>query len=157
MVSSSDSVYNKSKIDEIEPSFAYEQLINFKNNFLIDVRCKPEWSFVGFPDDTQMKNEIIFCEWSIYPFMEKNLNFENEIFSKIDFENCENLYFLCRSGSRSFEAANSIKHRLNEKAELKKDINCINVKFGFEGDLSNENKRGKLNGWKFSNLPWKQL
>ena len=42
------------------------------------------------------------------------------------------------------------------KSELKDKINCVNVKFGFEGDLSNENRRGNLNGWKFSDLPWKQ-
>ena len=36
-------------------------------------------------------------------------------------------------------------------------INCINVKFGFEGDLSEDKRRGNLNGWKFSDLPWKQL
>ena len=45
---------------------------------------------------------------------------------------------------------------INKKLELKDKINCVNVKFGFEGDLSNENRRGNLNGWKFSDLPWKQ-
>ena len=40
--------------------------------------------------------------------------------------------------------------------DLKDKINSVYVKFGFEGDQSNENRRGNLNGWKFSDLPWKQ-
>ena len=157
MVDSYDNFGNETFIDECEPSFVYKQLIKSNYCYLIDVRSKPELSFVGFPDDKDMKNEVIFCEWAFYPLMEKNLNFEDEILSKLNLENCKNLYFICRSGSRSFHAANSIKVMLNQKIELSKNINCINVKFGFEGDLSSDYKRGNLNGWKFSNLPWKQL
>ena len=39
---------------------------------------------------------------------------------------------------------------------IKNTIKCINVKFGFEGDLSEDKRRGFSNGWKFSGLPWKQ-
>jgi rhodanese-related sulfurtransferase len=68
----------------------------------------------------------------------------------------KNLFFICRSGSRSLHAANSIQFHINKKLELKDKINCFNVRFGFEGDLSKDNRRGNLNGWKFSDLPWKQ-
>ena len=72
-------------IEECEPSFAYMKLVQDDFCFLIDVRSKPEWSFVGVPDSKDMKNEVIFCEWAFYPLMDKNLNFENEIFSKLNF------------------------------------------------------------------------
>ena len=39
---------------------------------------------------------------------------------------------------------------------IKNTIKCINVKFGFEGDLSVDKRRGFSNGRKFSGLPWKQ-
>jgi rhodanese-related sulfurtransferase len=88
--------------------------------------------------------------------MDRNLHFENEIFSKLNLEQTKNLFFICRSGSRSLHAANSIQFHINKKLELKDKINCFNVRFGFEGDLSKDNRRGNLNGWKFSDLPWKQ-
>ena len=144
-------------IEECEPSFAYMKLVQDDFCFLIDVRSKPEWSFVGVPDSKDMKNEVIFCEWAFYPLMDRNLHFENEIFSKLNFEQTKNLFFICRSGSRSFHAANSIKDKINQKDYNDYDIECINIKFGFEGDLSIDYKRGNSNGWKFSKLPWKQL
>ncbi len=157
MVHSNDYVDKKSSIKECDPSFVYKKLVQDDFCHLIDVRSKPEWSFVGTPDSTYMKNEVIFCEWAFYPLIERNPNFENEIFSKLDFKQTKNLFFICRSGVRSFHAANSIQFLINKKSELKDNINCINVKFGFEGDLSKDNRRGNLNGWKFSNLPWKQI
>ena len=54
------------------------------------------------------------------------------------------------------ELLKAIQFHINKKLELKDKINCFNVKFGFEGDLSKDNRRGNLNGWKFSDLPWKQ-
>ena len=119
MIYNSGNFENKSIIEESEPSFVYSELTKDVSSFLIDVRSKPEWNFVGFP-------------------------------------NCRNLYFICRSGSRSFSAAFSFQNFINQKQILKNSINCINVKFGFEGDLSEDKRRGISNGWKFSGLPWKQ-
>ena len=157
MVHSNDNADKKTFIEECEPSLVYKKLIQDEFCYLIDVRSKPEWSFVGIPDSRDMKNEVIFSEWAFYPLMDKNPNFESEIFSKLNFEQIKNLFFICRSGSRSFHAANSIQFLINNKLELKDNVNCINVKFGFEGDLSKDSRRGNLNGWKFSDLPWKQL
>ena len=73
-------------IEECEPSFAYMKLVQDDFCYLIDVRSKPEWTFVGIPDSKDMKNEVIFCEWAFYPSMDRNLNFEIEIFSKLNFD-----------------------------------------------------------------------
>ena len=156
MIYNSGNFENKSIIEESEPSFVYNELTKDVSSFLIDVRSKPEWNFVGFPYCKNMKNDVIFCEWAFYPLMQKNPYFEDEILSKLNLNNCRNLYFICRSGSRSFNAAFSFQNFINQKQILKNSINCINVKFGFEGDLSEDKRRGISNGWKFSGLPWKQ-
>ena len=118
MVHYNDYADKKPFIEECEPSLAYMKLVQDDFCYLIDVRSKPEWSFVGIPDSKDMKNEVIFCEWAFYPLMDKNLNFENEIFSKLNFEQTKNLFFICRSGSRSLHAATSIQFHINKKLEL---------------------------------------
>ena len=157
MIRSFDNLEKKIIIEECEPSLVYSELTKNDLSYLIDVRSKPEWNFVGFPHSKEMKNNVIFCEWGFYPSMEKNPYFEDEILSKLNLKRCKNLYFICRSGSRSLHAAYSVQSLLNQKQNITNTINCINVKFGFEGDLSLDKRRGNLNGWKFSSLPWKQL
>ena len=157
MVGSFNKIKKNSIVGECDPAHAYNELLKSDTSYLIDVRSSAEWNFVGFPDDRNFKNKLVFCEWSFYPLMDKNPNFETELFSKINFTNCKKLFFICRSGSRSFHAANSIKDKINQKDYNGHDIEFINVKFGFEGDLSIDFKRGDSNGWKYSKLPWKQL
>ena len=156
MIYNSGNFENKSIIEESEPSFVYNELTKDVSSFLIDVRSKPEWNFVGFPYCKNMKNDVIFCEWAFYPLMQKNPYFEDEILSKLNLDSCKKLYFICRSGSRSHYAAYSVQTLLNQQQNTKNTIKCINVKFGFEGDLSEDKRRGISNGWKFSGLPWKQ-
>ena len=156
MIYTSGNFENKSIIEESEPSIVYNELTKDVSSFLIDVRSKPEWNFVGFPDSKNMKNDVIFCEWAFYPLMQKNPYFEDEILSKLNLDCCKKLYFICRSGSRSHYAAYSVQTLLNQQQNIKNTIKCINVKFGFEGDLSEDKRRGFSNGWKFSGLPWKQ-
>ncbi len=50
-----------------------------------------------------------------------------------------NIFFLCRSGHRSFSAATFIAQMNYE--------NCYNIIDGFEGNNCNI-------GWKQNNLPW---
>ena len=156
MINYSDNFEKKSIIEESAPSFVYDELIKDDSSYLIDVRSKPEWSFVGYPNSKNMKNDIIFCEWSFYPLIQENPYFNDEILSKLNLNSCKKLFFICRSGSRSLHAAYSVQATLNQQQNIKNTIKCINVKFGFEGDLSIDKRRGFSNGWKFSGLPWKQ-
>ena len=152
-----DKINNQIIFDEIDPVNAYEKLVGCEKSFLIDVRSKAEWNFVGIPYSLDMKNEVIFCEWSVFPNMIKNSNFIEELISKIDFKQAENLYFICRSGARSFQAAKEVQNTLQKFYKEFGVKFCLNVRYGFEGDLSEDSKRGNLNGWKYSNLPWMQL
>ena len=56
--------------------------------------------------------------------------------------------FLCRSGARSRSAAEFLTAQGFNK--------CYNCSEGFEGTHNDLGQRSKVNGWKFSGLPWKQ-
>ena len=69
---------------------------------------------------------------------------------------CIRLHCNQRTTVRIFLNYNAEGTSTNDQQIFKNPINCINVKFGFEGDLSEDKRRGISNGWKFSGLPWKQ-
>ena len=87
MVQSSDNFEKKIIIEESPPSSVYSDLSIDDSSYLIDVRTKPEWNFVGYPFIKNMKNDIIFCEWAFYPLMQKNPHFEDEILSNLNLDN----------------------------------------------------------------------
>ena len=58
------------------------------------------------------------------------------------------LYFICRSGNRSRNAA-----ILATQAGYR---TCFNVEFGFEGRLGPDRHRGTAGSWKAEGLPWAQ-
>jgi rhodanese-related sulfurtransferase len=60
----------------------------------------------------------------------------------------DELFFICRSGSRSLAAAKAMAE-IGYRA-------CHNVACGFEGPLDDGRHRGGLAGWKAAGLPWQQ-
>jgi rhodanese-related sulfurtransferase len=60
----------------------------------------------------------------------------------------DDLFFICRSGSRSLAAAKAMA-AVGYGA-------CHNVSEGFEGPLDDARHRGTLQGWKAIGLPWQQ-
>ena len=144
-------------VEEVVPVLAYEKLISCSRSYLVDVRTRAEWSFVGTPVCQSMKNEVIFCEWASFPDMVKKSEFLENLLSHLNLEKSNNIFFICRSGARSFQAALELSGFLGDSGKVFSGISCFNVKYGFEGGLSNDSKRGEINGWKFSNLPWQQL
>ena len=135
---------NVSLIDSLE---CFEILKVNKDTHLVDVRTKPEWLFVGVPDLSTINKNAIFVSWQDFPLMNKNSNFEKEI-ANAGLKKNDRLYFICRSGKRSFEAA---KHMIKKGYTY-----CYNITDGFEGDKNFRNRRSTINGWKFNRLPWKQ-
>jgi rhodanese-related sulfurtransferase len=108
---------------------AYNLIEILDNAFLIDVRTENEWKQSGIPN---IKNSISvtydpYNELEFIDLIEKNIeNKETDIF------------FICRSGVRSFNAATLM--------EFKGYKNCYNIEDGFEGS-----KAGL--GWVKNNLP----
>ena len=66
----------------------------------------------------------------------------------MNIEKNDNIFLICRSGTRSFYAAKYL-------ASCSYNY-TYNVSDGFEGDKNNLNQRSNINGWKYNNLPWKQ-
>lgn len=107
---------------------------------LIDVRTRAECTYVGRPENAA---EI---EWQTFPDMTVNPNFLDELARVANKE--APVLFICRSGVRSHHAALEA-HAAGWKTAL-------NVLEGFEGDLDENQKRNRVNGWRFRGLPWSQ-
>ena len=141
----------KNKIDSnaqnITSVKCFDKLSEIFNSYLIDVRTKPEWEFIGIPDLSSLNKKTIFISWHVYPEMKINSLFENQVFES-NIEKNDKLFLICRSGTRSFHAA---------KFLVSCGYNyCFNVADGFEGNKNALSQRSTSNGWKYNNLPWKQ-
>jgi len=90
-------------------------------------------------------------EWSQYPSMARNGEFETQVASQLKAQGVEAdtpIVFICRSGARSLSAAKAMS--------AKGYRSCFNLAGGFEGDLDGERHRGQSSGWKRAGLPWMQ-
>ena len=115
---------------------------------LVDVRTEAEWNFVGMPDLSKLNKNVIYSSWQLFPEMSHNSHFVNFVSSKVGSNKSALLLFLCRSGVRSRFAAHAM-HQVGYS-------HCFNILEGFEGSKDGSGHRGKRDGWKFHNLPWKQ-
>ena len=136
-----------SNVENITSIECFDKLSKIPKSFLIDVRTKPEWDFIGLPNLSSINKNVTLISWQTYPRMTINSLFEQEVI-KSNIEKCDKLFFICRSGSRSFKAANFLFSSGYHS--------CYNVEDGFEGDKNITGQRSTINGWKFNNLPWKQ-
>jgi rhodanese-related sulfurtransferase len=137
---------NITMVKDITPQQAWEMMSDQSNIFMVDVRTQPEWTFVGRPDLSSIGKELILISWQIYPTMELNNLFLEQL-SKVVSKDKE-IIFICRTGGRSHSAATY--------AQNAGFASCYNLACGFEGDIDTKGHRGMLNGWKASNLPWRQ-
>jgi len=137
----------KDNIKNISSQECFKKLSIEVHSHLIDVRTKPEWIYIGVPDLSLINKKVIFISWQVYPEMEINKFFENQIIES-NIKKDDNLYFICRSGQRSHDAAKFLDSR--------SFANCFNVIDGFEGNLNHERQRASIDGWQFNKLPWKQ-
>ena len=135
------------EINEINSYDCFEILKKNKQSHLVDVRTKEEWEYVGIPDLTSINKKTIFISWHLYPDMRINCDFRTDILHS-NIKQDDTIILICRSGQRSLEAAQYL-NKLGYK-------NSYNVIDGFEGNKDLSNHRSKLNGWKYSKLPWKQ-
>ena len=125
----------------------WEILKNNPDAILVDVRTAAEWNFVGVPDLSSLAKDINLINWAVYPEMHVNPNFMAEV-SEISAGKDAPIFFLCRGGVRSIAAAKAMT-KSGHKASY-------NILGGFEGDKDVAGHRGKVNGWKVSDLDWIQ-
>ena len=132
---------------DVSPSEAWQMLEAEADAILIDVRTQPEWVFSGTPKLEKLRKEVHTISWKLYPTMELNPEFIQQVTSVTPNKETP-LLFLCKTGGRSLDAAIAMTQAGYS--------NCYNVAGGFEGDRDGEGRRGLLNGWKAAELPWEQ-
>ena len=64
---------------------------------LIDVRTDAEWQYVGTADLAALNKEPIFVDWQVFPHMQVNKEFVEEL-TNLEFDADQTLLFICRSG-----------------------------------------------------------
>lgn len=107
---------------------------------IVDVRTNEERKFVGYVP------ESLHIAWATGTAFNRNPRFIKELENKVGKD--KTILLLCRSGKRSALAAAAAHQAGFEK--------IYNIEQGFEGDLDDEQQRGKHNGWRFNQLPWQQ-
>lgn len=138
-------------IEEVDVASAWSALQGNPRSQLVDVRTRAEWTYVGIPDLGALGKRTVLVEWQTFPdqsvdprFAERLANELQALGVQVD----DDLFFICRSGSRSLAAA-----RVMASAGYRA---CHNVTEGFEGPLDDDRHRGALSGWKAIGLPWLQ-
>lgn len=124
----------------VSPEEAWEL---FKNGdaYLVDVRTAEERKFVGHVSNT------LHIAWQTGPALIKNPRFLRELENKVSSKSAP-ILLLCRSGKRSAAAATA--------ATAAGFTQVYNVREGFEGDLDDNQQRGRISGWRQRGLPWVQ-
>ena len=137
---------------DVSAKETWDLLCENPSALLVDVRTKAEWNFVGLPDLSNLVRQPILVEWQSFPpGPVPNPDFGNELAKALassGYEAGSPIFFLCRSGSRSRDAAIA--------ATAAGFGPCFNVGDGFEGALDGERRRGRAQGWKAAGLPWVQ-
>lgn len=136
---------------DVDASEAWEALKSDPRAVLVDVRTTAEWNFVGVPDLSGIGKEAVLVQWQVFPGMEVNTRFVDEVRSSVEKtaeDSSAPIYFLCRSGARSKAAAIALTRAGHGP--------CYNISNGFEGPHDGARHRGTVEGWKAAGLPWIQ-
>jgi len=124
---------------ELRPDAAWALVVG-RRAVLVDVRSPEERKFVGFAPRS------IAVPWASGLDLEPNPRFVQDLEAKVDKDQV--VLFLCRSGIRSAYAARA--------ALAAGYARVFNVLEGFEGEVDDEQQRGRVDGWRFRGLPWVQ-
>lgn len=114
---------------------------------VVDVRTHAEWLFVGGPDLRGTPSRVAQISWKTYPTFATNPLFAEQLKQQGVAPETP-LFFICRSGGRSLDAAIAATALGYE--------NSFNIAGGFEGEPDARGQRGTREGWKAANLPWAQ-
>lgn len=140
-------------IENLSPSQVWKKLSENSKSALIDCRTDREWAQIGVPNLASADKDVHLIEWRQAPDMRINPDFATQVDNAFGGNYPDHIYFICRSGARSLEAA---AHLQNILSSNNIDCTCVNVAEGFEGDPGPDGQRGTVSGWKFNNLPWQK-
>lgn len=108
---------------------------------LVDVRTPEELAFVGRVPGA------LNVAWATGTQLTRNPRFVREFEAKVP-DRSRRVLLLCRSGKRSALALEALRKAGYTQAS--------NVAEGFEGELDEQQQRGRNDGWRFHGLPWQQ-
>ena len=134
-------------VENVPPRRVWEALRTDPQAQLVDVRTDVEWNFIGVPDLASAGKQAVLLSWQVYPSMQQNATFTDQL-KEAGFTPDHHIYFICRSGQRSFAAA--------QAAQAAGFPHAYNVADGFEGAVDAHGHRGVAAGWKAKGLPWRQ-
>ncbi len=140
-----------SHVEDVGVAEVWSCLRSDPASVLIDVRTRAEWAFVGIPDLTAAGKQPVLVELQTFPENREDPRFAERLtatLSETGTAHDADLYFICRSGSRSKRAAQTMMGAGFSR--------CHNVADGFEGPLDTDRHRGRIGGWKAAGLPWTQ-
>ena len=98
-------------VDEVDVASTWSALQGNPRSQLVDVRTRAEWTYVGIPDLGSLGKRAVLVEWQTFPdqsvdprFAERLANELTALGVQVD----DDLFFICRSGSRSLAAASAM-------------------------------------------------
>ncbi|MDO9166672.1 MAG: rhodanese-like domain-containing protein [Rhodoferax sp.] len=124
------------------PKEAWALIQQQPDALFVDVRMEIESQYVGRPPG------VINIPWYEYPEMKPDPKAFVVAVEKLARSKDQPVVLLCRSGLRTVDAGIAL-----EKAGF---TNVVNVLDGFEGELDDNDQRGREGGWRFEGLPWTQ-
>jgi rhodanese-related sulfurtransferase len=136
---------------DVSAKAAWDDLAGSPDATLVDVRTRAEWTYVGIPVLSAIGKAPVLLEWDEFPTGDLVPDFVGRLQAELDGRGISRdapLYFICRSGNRSRQAA-----MLATEAGY---AHAYNVEFGFEGRLSPDRHRATPGSWKAEDLPWVQ-
>ena len=146
-MASAASAHHELYAGDVSPAESWNALTSNPESQLIDVRTQAEWSFSGVPSLASIGKTLKTISWKHYPNFNLNERFVEQLEAAVP-DKATPLYFLCKTGGRSADAAIA--------ATSAGYLQCFNVEGGFEGDINSNHQRGQVNGWKAARLPWQQ-
>lgn len=132
---------------DVSPAEAWSSLSSNPLAQLVDVRTQAEWAFAGIPLLDSISKNVKMISWKFYPNFDLNPKFVEQLEAAVP-DKTTPLYFLCKTGGRSADAAIA--------ATAAGYSQCYNIEGGFEGDINSNHQRGQISGWKAARLPWQQ-
>ncbi len=133
--------FSRTEFQGINSKEAYKMVMTDPfNAFIIDVRTKAEYEFVGHPD---LSNGVPNIPLYFYPTWTLNKSFVKKIEERYRKDTL--IITICRSGKRAKSAA-----KILLEAGFK---NVLYITDSFEGSMDEDGHR-TVNGWKVDGLPY---
>jgi rhodanese-related sulfurtransferase len=98
-------------VDEVDVETAWKTHQSRPRSQLVDVRTRAEWTYVGIPDLTPVGKRAVLVEWQTFPDQAIDPRFAERLAGELKalgVELQDDLFFICRSGSRSLAAAEAM-------------------------------------------------